>query len=131
MQFSGDAYDPVDSFIIIFCFITPLESPESDTPLFVRRYSISSHQMNIMQLFRSSTSQQLSIPRTKLNLGKRAFSVGAPGIWKEFPTTLTLSYSSIWNQNVPHEIPFFIRNQYSVVARMRSNTTTIILRVKI
>ena len=37
---------------------------------------------------RSSTSQQLSIPRTKLNLGKRAFSVAAPIIWNELPTTL-------------------------------------------
>ena len=36
----------------------------------------------------SSTSQQLSIPRTKLNLGKRAFSVAAPIIWNELPTTL-------------------------------------------
>ena len=34
------------------------------------------------------TSQQLSIPRTKLNLGKRAFSVAAPIIWNELPTTL-------------------------------------------
>ena len=31
---------------------------------------------------------QLSIPRTKLNLGKRAFSVAAPIIWNELPTTL-------------------------------------------
>ena len=34
------------------------------------------------------TSQNLSIPRTKLNLGKRAFSVAAPIIWNELPTTL-------------------------------------------
>ena len=45
--------------------------------------------------------------------------------------TLTVSYSSIWNQNVPQEIPFFIRNQYSAIARKRSNTTAIIVRVKI
>ena len=44
---------------------------------------------------------------------------------------LTLSYSSIWKQNVPQEIPFFIRNQYSAIARKRSNTTAIIVRVKI
>ena len=44
---------------------------------------------------------------------------------------LTLSYSSIWNQNVPQEIPFFIWNQYSAIARKRSNTTAIIVRVKI
>ena len=29
-----------------------------------------------------------SIPRTKLNLGKRAFSVAAPIVWNELPTTL-------------------------------------------
>ena len=40
---------------------------------------------------------------------------------------LILSYSSIWNQNVPQEIPFFIRNKYSAIARKRSNTTAIIV----
>ena len=30
----------------------------------------------------------LIIPRTKLNLGKRAFSVAAPIVWNELPTTL-------------------------------------------
>ena len=43
---------------------------------------------NIPRQLRSSTSQQLSIPRTNLNLGKRAFSVAAPIIWNELPTTL-------------------------------------------
>ena len=46
------------------------------------------HFSNIPRQRRSSTSQQLSIPRTKLNLGKRAFSVAAPIIWNELPTTL-------------------------------------------
>ena len=46
------------------------------------------HFSNIPRQFRSSTSQQLSIPRTKLNLGKRAFSVAARIIWHELPTTL-------------------------------------------
>ena len=46
------------------------------------------HFSNIPSQLRSSTSQQLSIPRTKLNLGKRAFSVAAPIIWNELPTTL-------------------------------------------
>ena len=46
------------------------------------------HISNIPRQLRSSTSQQLSIPRTKLNLGKRAFSVAAPIIWNELPTTL-------------------------------------------
>ena len=46
------------------------------------------HFSNIPRQLRSSTSQQLSIPRIKLNLGKRAFSVAAPIIWNELPTTL-------------------------------------------
>ena len=46
------------------------------------------HFSNVPRQLRSSTPQQLSIPRTKLNLGKRAFSVAAPIIWNEFPTTL-------------------------------------------
>ena len=41
------------------------------------------HFSNVPRQLRSSTSQQLSIPRTKLNLGKRAFSVAAPIIWNE------------------------------------------------
>ena len=45
------------------------------------------HFSNIPRQLRSSTSQQLSIPRTKLNLCKRAFSA-APIIWKELLTTL-------------------------------------------
>ena len=46
------------------------------------------HFSNVPRQLRSSTSQQLSIPRTKPNLGKRAFSVAAPIIWNELPTTL-------------------------------------------
>ena len=46
------------------------------------------HFSNVPRQLRSFTSQQLSIPRTKLNLGKRAFSVAAPIIWNELPTTL-------------------------------------------
>ena len=46
------------------------------------------HFSNVPRQLGSSTSQQLSIPRTKLNLGKRAFSVAAPIIWNELPTTL-------------------------------------------
>ena len=46
------------------------------------------HYSNVPRQLRSSTSQQLSIPRTKLSLGKRAFSVAAPIIWNELPTTL-------------------------------------------
>ena len=46
------------------------------------------HFSNIPRQLRSSTSQQLSMPRTKLNLDKRAFSVAEPIIWNERPTTL-------------------------------------------
>ena len=46
------------------------------------------HYSNIPRQLRSSTSQQLSITRNKLNLGKRAFSVAAPTIWNELPITL-------------------------------------------
>ena len=46
------------------------------------------HFPNIPRQLRSSTSQQLSIPRTKLNLCKGAFSVAAPIIWNELPATL-------------------------------------------
>ena len=44
---------------------------------------------------------------------------------------LTLPYSRIWNQNVRQTVPFFIRNQYSAIAHKRSNTTSIIVRVKV
>ena len=46
------------------------------------------HFSNIDRQLRSTTSQQLSIPRTKLNLGKCAFSVAAPIIWNELLTTI-------------------------------------------
>ena len=46
------------------------------------------HFSDIPRQLRSSALQQLSIPRTKLNLGKRAFSVAAPIISNELPTTL-------------------------------------------
>ena len=46
------------------------------------------HFSNISRQLRSSTSQQRSISRTKLNLGKRALSVAAPIVWNELPTTL-------------------------------------------
>ena len=37
---------------------------------------------------RSSISQQLIMPKTKLNLDKRAFSVAVPWIWNALPITL-------------------------------------------
>ena len=49
------------------------------------------HLSNIPRQLRSSTSQQLIVPKTKLNLGKRAFSVAAPRVWNELPITLKTS----------------------------------------
>ena len=46
------------------------------------------HFSNIPRQLRSFTSQQLSIPRTKLNLGNRALSVATPIILNELPSTL-------------------------------------------
>ena len=49
------------------------------------------HLLNIPRTLRSSISQQLIVPKTKLNLGKRAFSVAAPRVWNELPITLKTS----------------------------------------
>ena len=49
------------------------------------------HLSNIPRQLRSSVSQQLIVPRTKLNLGKRAFSVAAPRVWNELPIALKTS----------------------------------------
>ena len=48
------------------------------------------HISNIPRQLRSSISQ-LIVPKTKLNLGKRAFSVAAPRVWNELPITLKTS----------------------------------------
>ena len=52
------------------------------------------HFSNIPRQLRSSTSQQLSIPRAKLNLGKRAFSVAAPIIWNEITNHIKILWKS-------------------------------------
>ena len=49
------------------------------------------HLLNIPGQLRSSISEQLIVPKTKLNLGKRAFSVAAPRVWNELPITLKTS----------------------------------------
>ena len=49
------------------------------------------HLSNIPRQLRSSTSQQLIVPKTKLNLGKHAFSVAAPRVWNELPISLKTS----------------------------------------
>ena len=46
------------------------------------------HLLNNPRQVRSSISQQLIVPKTKLNLGKRAFSVAAPRVWNELHITL-------------------------------------------
>ena len=48
------------------------------------------HLSNIPRQLRSSISQ-LIVPKTKLNLGKYAFSVAAPRVWNELPITLKTS----------------------------------------
>ena len=49
------------------------------------------HLSNISRQLRSSISQQLIVPKTKLNLGKRAFSVAATMVWSELPISLKTS----------------------------------------
>ena len=49
------------------------------------------HLANIPRQLRSSISQQLILPKTKLNLDKRAFSVAAPRVWNELPITFKTS----------------------------------------
>ena len=48
------------------------------------------HLSNIPRQLRSSISQ-LIVPKTKLNLGKHAFSVTAPRVWNKLPITLKTS----------------------------------------
>ena len=49
------------------------------------------HLSNIPRQLRSPISQQLIVPKTKLNLGKHVFSVVAPRVWNELPITLKTS----------------------------------------
>ena len=48
------------------------------------------HLSNIPRQLKSPISQ-LIVPKTKRNLGKRAFSVAAPRVWNELPITLKTS----------------------------------------
>ena len=64
------------------------------------------HLLNIPRQLRSSTSQQLIVPKTKLNLGKRAFSVAAPRVWNELPITLKTSETiAIFRKKLKTSIP--------------------------
>ena len=49
------------------------------------------HLSNIHRQLISSISQQLIVPKTKLNMDKCAFSVTAPRVWNELPITLKTS----------------------------------------
>ena len=61
------------------------------------------HLSNIPTQLRSSILQQLIVPKTKLNLGKRAFSVAAPRVWNEFPIYLKTSETiAIFRKNSRH-----------------------------
>jgi len=51
---------------------------------------------NISRTLASSVSKQLFVPRTKLNIGKCAFSVAEPIIWNQLPIT-TKSSETIAN----------------------------------
>ena len=64
------------------------------------------HLSNIPRQLRSSVSQQLIVPRTKLNLGKRAFSVAAPRVWNELPIALKTSETiAIFRKKLKTSIP--------------------------
>ena len=46
---------------------------------------------DIFRTLRSPVSKQRFVPKTKLNIGKRAFSVAAPTIWNKLPITVKSS----------------------------------------
>ena len=63
------------------------------------------HLSNIPRQLRSSISQ-LIVPKTKLNLGTRAFSVCAPMVWNELPITLKTSETiAIFRKKLKSFIP--------------------------
>ena len=72
---------------------------------------------NIPRQLRSSTSQQLYIPRTKLNMDKGAFSVAAPIIWNELQTTLRYCESLASFHNKSQKITF--KNCFSTLNSRR------------
>jgi len=46
------------------------------------------HCSDISRISRSSVSKQHFVPKTKLHIGKRAFSVSAPTIWNQLPIVI-------------------------------------------
>ena len=61
----------------------------------------------------SSISQQLIVPKTKLNLGKRAFSVAAPRVWNELLITLKTSQTIAIFRKKTQDV--FIPNCISII----------------
>ena len=62
------------------------------------------HLSNIPKPLRSSISQ-LIVPKTKLNLVKRSFSVAAPRVWNELPITLkTCETIAIFRKKISRHI---------------------------
>ena len=51
------------------------------------------HFSDISGTLRSSVSKKHLVPKTKLNIGKRAISVAAPTIWNQLPITVKSSES--------------------------------------
>ena len=49
------------------------------------------HFSDIPRTLKSYVSKQLFVPKTKLNVGKRAFFVAAPTIWSKLPVTIKYS----------------------------------------
>ena len=64
------------------------------------------HLSIIPRQLRSSISQQLIVPKIKLNLGKLAFSVASPRVWNELPITLKISENiAIFRKKIKTSIP--------------------------
>ena len=77
------------------------------------------HLLYIPRQLRSSISQQRIVPKTKLNLGKHAFSVTVPRVWNELPITLKTSETiAIFHKNSRHIYSkLHLHHKFSVVPR--------------
>ena len=49
------------------------------------------HFSDISGIVRSSVAERLCVPKTKLDIAKRAFTVAAPTIWNQLPITIKSS----------------------------------------
>ena len=49
------------------------------------------HFSDISRTLRSSVSKHIFVPKTKLNIAERAFSVAAPTIWNQLPIAIKSS----------------------------------------